>query len=47
MCIDCGCAEKPHSHEHKHDHNRDGARTISIGENLLAQNDRLAASNRE
>ncbi len=44
MCIDCGCAE-PHTHDHKHDH--DTARTITVGESLLAKNDRLAAVNRE
>ena len=42
MCIDCGCAEPtPH-----HDHDHDTAKTISIGENLLAKNDRLATANR-
>jgi hydrogenase nickel incorporation protein HypB len=43
MCIDCGCAP-PKTHDHKHDH--DTARTVSVGESLLAKNDRLAAINR-
>ena len=46
MCIDCGCAE-PHTHDHDHKHDHDAARTVSIGESLLAKNDRLAALNRE
>ncbi|MDT8422278.1 MAG: hydrogenase nickel incorporation protein HypB [Desulfuromonadales bacterium] len=52
MCIDCGCAEHHHhSDEHHHDHTHDqrpspGGRKLSIGENLLAKNDRLAAANR-
>ena len=46
MCIDCGCAEK-HDHNHDHDHDHESARTVSIGESLLAKNDRLAAANRE
>lgn len=46
MCIDCGCAE-PHTHNHDHKHDHDAARTVSIGESLLAKNDRLAAANRE
>ena len=49
MCIDCGCAEKhTHNHDHRHDHDHDHgtARTISVGESLLAKNDRLAAGNR-
>ncbi len=47
MCIDCGCVERTeqahHHHEHKHDH---GPKTIQVGEDLLAKNDRLAAINR-
>lgn len=43
MCIDCGCPQ-PHTHDHKHDHN--AARKVSIEENLLAKNDRLATANR-
>jgi len=43
MCIDCGCAA-PHDHDHTHDHQ---GRTVSIEENLLAKNDRLAKRNRE
>ncbi len=46
MCIDCGCAE-PHTHDHDHKHDHDTARTITVGESLLAKNDRLAAVNRE
>ncbi|PLX97860.1 MAG: hydrogenase accessory protein HypB [Desulfuromonas sp.] len=44
MCIDCGCAEKQ---THNHDHEHDSSRTVSVGESLLAKNDRLAAKNRE
>ncbi len=48
MCIDCGCAEKqPHNHDHTHDHDHDASRTISVGESLLAKNDRLATGNRK
>lgn len=46
MCIDCGCAEN-HTHNHDHKHNHDNPRTISVGESLLAKNDRLAAGNRK
>jgi hydrogenase nickel incorporation protein HypB len=58
MCIDCGCATPNldhqhqhdethgHGHEHHHEHDHDH-RTIRIGEDLLAKNDRLARSNRE
>jgi len=48
MCIDCGCAERTEqAHHHDHDHGHDhGPRTISVGEDLLAKNDRLAAANR-
>ncbi len=46
MCIDCGCAEN-HTHNHDHKHNQDTTRTISVGESLLAKNDRLAAGNRK
>ncbi|ORJ58728.1 hydrogenase nickel incorporation protein HypB [Geothermobacter hydrogeniphilus] len=45
MCIDCGCAERTEqAHHHGHDH--DG-KTIQVGEDLLAKNDRLAAVNRQ
>jgi len=45
MCIDCGCAERTEqAHHHGHDH--DG-KTIQVGEDLLAKNDRLAAANRQ
>ena len=46
MCIDCGCAEN-HTHNHDHKHHHDNSRTISVGESLLAKNDRLAAGNRK
>jgi hydrogenase nickel incorporation protein HypB len=46
MCIDCGCAEN-HTHNHDHKHIQDTTRTISVGESLLAKNDRLAAGNRK
>lgn len=42
MCIDCGCPQ-PHDH---HDHPAGNARTLTIGEDLLAKNDRLARRNR-
>jgi hydrogenase nickel incorporation protein HypB len=44
MCIDCGCSTTEHNHEHRHDH--DDSRTIRVGEDLLAKNNRLAAANR-
>ncbi|MFO7982726.1 MAG: GTP-binding protein, partial [Desulfuromonadales bacterium] len=44
MCIDCGCATH-HDHDHDHTHDHQG-RTLSIEENLLAKNDRLAKRNR-
>jgi hydrogenase nickel incorporation protein HypB len=58
MCIDCGCAtpdrdhqhhhDKTHGHDHDHQHEHDhDHRTIRIGEDLLAKNDRLARCNRE
>ncbi|HXV22533.1 MAG TPA: hydrogenase nickel incorporation protein HypB [Desulfuromonadales bacterium] len=56
MCIDCGCAtpghdhshhhDETHGHDHQHEHDH-GHRTIRIGEDLLAKNDRLARRNRE
>ncbi len=50
MCIDCGCNSHPGSaHQHdQHGHHHDGgtSRTIRIEEDLLAKNNRLAASNR-
>ncbi|PNU19407.1 hydrogenase accessory protein HypB [Geothermobacter hydrogeniphilus] len=45
MCIDCGCAERTEQAHHHHDQNQAG-RTIRVGEDLLAKNDRLAAVNR-
>lgn len=47
MCIDCGCVERTDEAQHNHDHDHDhGVKTIQVGENLLAKNDRLAAANR-
>jgi hydrogenase nickel incorporation protein HypB len=43
MCIDCGCGTEP-GHDHQHDERT--SRTIRIGEDLLAKNNRLAADNR-
>ena len=49
MCINCGCAATGaadrHHHERDHDHGHP-PRTVSIEEDLLAKNDRLAAGNR-
>ena len=42
MCIDCGCA--PTDHHHKHDHGT--GKKISIEEDLLSKNNRLAMGNR-
>jgi len=54
MCIDCGCAptetRQHHHHEDHHDHHHEppkAGRKISIEEDLLAKNNRLAARNRE
>jgi hydrogenase nickel incorporation protein HypB len=58
MCVDCGCAPKePHHHQdHNHDHDHDHGhhhdvpqtgRKITIEEDLLAKNNRLAAANRQ
>ncbi|RLB66615.1 MAG: hydrogenase accessory protein HypB [Deltaproteobacteria bacterium] len=50
MCIECGCGIDPgHSHPHDHEghkHDEQSSRTISLGEDLLAKNNRLAANNR-
>jgi hydrogenase nickel incorporation protein HypB len=53
MCIDCGCTPPDHHHHHGHEHDHghdhgpsEGHRTISIEEDILAKNDRLAALNR-
>ncbi|MCF6179476.1 MAG: hydrogenase nickel incorporation protein HypB [Geopsychrobacter sp.] len=44
MCIDCGCA--PADHHHSAPHTKGGAKTISIEEDILAKNNRLAVANR-
>lgn len=44
MCIDCGCS--PPDHHHDHDHPPGRGKTISIEEDLLAKNNRLASANR-
>ncbi len=49
MCTNCGCGpETQHSHGHHHEHPHDGKapRTVAIETDVLAKNDRLAASNR-
>jgi len=51
MCIDCGCASADHhhhDHDHHHDHGHDHGtgKTISIEEDLLSKNNRLANNNR-
>ena len=46
MCATCGCStdhDHSHDHDHPHDHKR---RLISLEQNVLAKNDRLAAQNR-
>jgi hydrogenase nickel incorporation protein HypB len=48
MCIDCGCAPADHhhhDHEQQHDHGK--GKTVSIEEDLLSKNNRLATSNRD
>jgi hydrogenase nickel incorporation protein HypB len=45
MCIDCGCPQ-PHIHDNDQLHDHEATRKVSIEENLLAKNDRLAATNR-
>ncbi len=49
MCIDCGCGPTGHHHQHEHDHHQDPVqkKTISIEEDLLGKNNRLAAVNRQ
>ena len=42
MCIDCGCAPADHHHDHEHGKGK----TISIEEDLLSKNNRLAGNNR-
>lgn len=52
MCIDCGCGPTGHQHDHDHQHDQDHChespkgKKISIEEDLLAKNNRLAARNR-
>ena len=48
MCAICGCSHDHHhhtgdDHDHGHDH---GHRTVTLGEAVLAKNDRLAERNR-
>ena len=58
MCTVCGCgvgADHGHPHDHRHDHDHDpharpaatGGRRIRLERDLLAENDRHAARNRE
>ncbi len=44
MCNECGCGETGHHDHHHHDHN---GTILTVEENLLAKNNRLAAMNRE
>ncbi len=55
MCLDCGCPPPHHAHDHSaagghghhHGHSHgDSPRTLTIGEDLLAKNDRFARDNR-
>ena len=54
MCIDCGCAPADHHHhhhdDHQHEHQHAGGETprkiISVEEDILSKNNRLAAGNR-
>ncbi len=49
MCIDCGCAPADHKHHHHDEHRHSGEaerKTISIEEDILSKNNRLAAGNR-
>ncbi|PLX74890.1 MAG: hydrogenase accessory protein HypB [Desulfuromonas sp.] len=49
MCINCGCdtTGQPSLHSHDHSHGGDSTlRTLRIEEDLLAKNNRLAATNR-
>ncbi|WP_020677344.1 hydrogenase nickel incorporation protein HypB [Geopsychrobacter electrodiphilus] len=51
MCIDCGCAPTDHHHHHDAPHSHEEhtvqrRKTISIEEDILAKNNRLAAANR-
>lgn len=56
MCVTCGCGNSAehhhdhhHHHDHPHDHNHDHVKQtqrISIEEDILAKNNRLAAFNR-
>jgi hydrogenase nickel incorporation protein HypB len=45
MCIDCGCGPSDHHHHH-HDDNETPRKTISVEEDILSKNNRLAAGNR-
>jgi len=54
MCIDCGCGpveHHHHEHDHQHDHHEHAVprtvRKISVEEDILAKNNRLAMANRE
>lgn len=46
MCIDCGCGPTGNHHDHHHDHEQPKGKVISIEEDLLAKNNRLANRNR-
>lgn len=48
MCIDCGCASPDHHHhDHEHPHQDQATgKKISVEEDLLAKNNRLAMNNR-
>ncbi len=44
MCIDCGCG--PSGHDHQHKETEAPRKTISVEEDILSKNNRLAAGNR-
>ncbi len=45
MCIDCGCGPADHDHHH-HAESEVPRKTISVEEDILSKNNRLAAGNR-
>lgn len=54
MCATCGCSDGPgvrvtdprHGHGHEHGHHQGAGRVVSMEQDVLAGNDRLAAQNR-
>ena len=56
MCTVCGCGQPDHDHHHEHHHHHhehthapgmDPAKMIQVERDILSENDRLAAANRE